>query len=471
MSKRTERILLFFLDFLTINAAYFAYYWLRIESEWFASPIQPELWLPMVVIYLYWLLLFAFFGLYRSWYAQSRLDELVTIFRTTASGVLVLFFLVFLDDDGAGSQPGLRTLIMVYWFLVLVSVSAGRLAIRSVQKKLLESGIGARNTVIVGWSHKAYEMCDMVLKYPALGYKLVGFATVKKSEAAKKGVPKNYKGVPILGKVEQLPALIQQYGIREVLVGLDSTEHDQLLDIIRYCDGYELGMKIMPDMYDIVSGQARLNSIYGFPLIEVMPEILKPWEESLKRLVDIIVSVIVLILGLPLWLLVGLIIKLDSRGSMLYKQERVGKNGKLFNIYKFRSMAADAEKSSGPVWAQKKDPRVTRVGALIRRMHIDEIPQFINVLRGDMSLVGPRPERPFFVEKLTGELPLYKRRLKVRPGITGWAQVKHKYDESIEDVKLKLKYDLFYIENMSWRMDLKILFNTLYVMMLGKGHA
>src|SRR3972149_2893624 len=211
MAKRTERILLFFRDFLTINAAYVAYYWLRIESEWFASPIQPELWLPMVVIYLYWLLLFAFFGLYRSWYAQSRLDELVTIFRTTASGVLVLFFLVFLDDDGGGPQPGLRTLIMVYWFLVLVSVSAGRLAIRSVQKKLPESGIGARNTVIVGWSHKAYEMCDMVLKYPALGYKIVGFATRKKARAAKKGVPKNYKGVPILGAVEQMPSLIRQY--------------------------------------------------------------------------------------------------------------------------------------------------------------------------------------------------------------------------------------------------------------------
>ncbi|MEX0736122.1 MAG: sugar transferase [Bacteroidota bacterium] len=471
MPKRTERILLYVLDFLTINAAYVAYYWLRIESEWFASPIQPELWLPMGVIYVYWLLLFAFFGLYRSWYAQSRLDELVTIFRTTASGVLVLFFLVFLDDDGAGPQPGLRTLIMVYWLLVLVTVSVGRLTIRSAQKKLLESGIGARNTVIVGWSQKAYEMCDMVLKYPALGYKLVGFATVKKLAGTKKGVAKNYKGVPILGAVEQMPSLIRQYEIREVLIGLDSTEHDKLLDIIRYCDGYELGMKIMPDMYDIVSGQARLSSIYGFPLIEVMPEIMKPWEESLKRLLDMVVSAFILVVGLPLWLLVGLIIKLDSRGPVLYKQERVGKNGRLFNIYKFRSMEADAEKSSGPVWALKKDPRVTRVGAIIRRMHIDEVPQFINVLRGDMSLVGPRPERSFFVDKLTEELPLYKRRLKVRPGITGWAQVKHKYDESIEDVKLKLKYDLFYIENMSWRMDLKILFNTLYVMILGKGHA
>jgi lipopolysaccharide/colanic/teichoic acid biosynthesis glycosyltransferase len=168
---------------------------------------------------------------------------------------------------------------------------------------------------------------------------------------------------------------------------------------------------------------------------------------------------------------VALCIKIDSRGPVLYRQERVGRNGKIINIVKYRSMYSDAEKHSGPVWASKKDPRVTRVGKLIRRLHIDEVPQFINVLRGDMSLVGPRPERPFFVEKLSSDLPLYKRRLKVRPGITGWAQVKYKYDESIEDVKVKLKYDLFYIENMSWRMDLKILFNTFYVMLTGKGHT
>jgi len=203
----------------------------------------------------------------------------------------------------------------------------------------------------------------------------------------------------------------------------------------------------------------------------VTPEIMKPWEESLKRALDVLVAFLVLVLGLPFWILVAALIKLDSPGPVLYRQERLGKNGNSFRIFKFRSMATDAEKKSGPVWAAKKDPRVTRVGRIIRKLHVDEVPQFINVLLGDMSLVGPRPERSFFVEKLAAELPLYKRRLRVRPGITGWAQVKHKYDESIEDVKVKLKYDLFYIENMSWRMDLKILFNTFYVMLMGKGHT
>ncbi len=471
MSKRTERILLFSLDFLMVNLAYGAYFWLRVRSGLFKYPIEPELYLPMLAIYVYWLFLFSFFGLYRSWYAQSRLDEIITLFRTTAAGVLVLFFLIFIDDESTYPQSGTRVLIAAYWILLFGFVSIGRLALRATQKRLLEAGIGARNTLIVGWSEKARDLCDMVLKYPALGYKLVGFVDTAKPKTGKRAKQSEYKNIPLVGSSEQLSSLIGQHDVREVLIGLDLSEHDKLLHIINECNGYEVGLKIMADLYDIVSGQARVSSIYGAPLIEVSSEIMKPWEESLKRSLDVLVSLLILIIGLPIWLLVAALIKVDSSGPILYGQERVGRNGRAFRIFKFRSMHADAEKKSGPVWAAKRDPRVTRVGKIIRRLHIDEVPQFINVLRGDMSLVGPRPERSFFVERLAAELPLYKRRLRVRPGITGWAQVKHKYDESIEDVKVKLKYDLFYIENMSWRMDLKILFNTFYVMLMGKGHT
>jgi exopolysaccharide biosynthesis polyprenyl glycosylphosphotransferase len=471
MSKRTERILLFLLDFLTICLAYLVYYMLRVRSGWFRYPIEPELYLPMITIYLYWLVLFSFFGLYRSWYAQSRIDELVTLFRTISAGVLVLFFIIFIDDESTNPQAGIRPLIVAYWFLLFVFVSLGRLALRVAQKKLLQAGIGARNTLIIGWSLKARELCDMVQKYPALGYKVVGFVEAGKARGAKRQRRMEYKSIPLVGLAENLSSLIGQFNVREVLVGLDSYEHDKLIHIINECNGHEVGLKMVADLYDIVSGQARISSIYGAPLIEVTPEIMKPWEESLKRIVDVATSILVLVLGLPFWLIAAALIKINSPGPALYKQDRVGKNGKTFKIYKFRSMYSDAETKSGPVWAAKQDPRVTRVGRIFRRLHIDEIPQFINVLRGDMSLVGPRPERAFFVEKLAAELPLYKRRLKVRPGITGWAQVKHKYDESIEDVKVKLKYDLFYIENMSWRMDLKILFNTFYVMLMGKGHT
>jgi len=185
---------------------------------------------------------------------------------------------------------------------------------------------------------------------------------------------------------------------------------------------------------------------------------------------DIALSLGLIVFSIPITIISALIVKLESKGPIFYKQERMGLNGKIFKIYKFRSMVSDAEKISGPVWSTKDDPRITRFGKFIRKVRIDEIPQMLNILKGDMSFVGPRPERPFFVEKLSNEIPLYKRRLKVRPGVTGWAQVKHKYDENIEDVKMKTRYDLFYIENMSLRMDFKIIFRTVFVVLFGKGH-
>jgi exopolysaccharide biosynthesis polyprenyl glycosylphosphotransferase len=270
--------------------------------------------------------------------------------------------------------------------------------------------------------------------------------------------------------VNTLTEVIDRHQVRDILIALDTTQHDRLLHVISSCNSHPVSLKIIPDLYDIISGQARTNQIYGFPLIEIMPELMQPWEHAVKRAIDIGISFVILLIGLPFWLLVAIAIKIESRGPVFYTQERVGKDEDHFHILKFRSMHHDAEVESGPVWTVKKDPRITRVGSILRKLRIDEIPQLINVLDGDMSLVGPRPERPFFVEQLSNEIPLYKRRLKVRPGITGWAQVRHKYDENIEDVRKKVQYDLFYIENMSLRMDFKILLNTISVVLLGKGH-
>ncbi|MGE5316234.1 MAG: undecaprenyl-phosphate glucose phosphotransferase [Acidobacteriota bacterium] len=452
-------------DFVTLNLAWFLYFLFRVHSGIAAMSTDVDLWMPMLLIYLYWCIVFIFFGLYRSWHAASRTDEFAAIFKTISIGCLLLFFIVFIDDTTVDVKGGARTLMLAYWGIMLATVGAGRMVYRSTRKRLLQRGIGLRNAVIVGLNEKGKELCDLLTAHPALGYRVSGFVKVDKRKTAS-----SYKGIPVLGSLETIDEVITAHTIKDVMISLETSDHDKLLDIISRVNGRDVSLKIQPDMYDIISGQARTNQLYGVPLIEIMPRIMQPWEESAKRIVDIVVSLSVLVVSSPLWIAIGIAIKLDSPGPVVYSQERVGKDEKLFKMHKFRSMRADAESKSGPVWAPKNDTRVTRIGKFLRKTRLDEIPQFINVLAGEMSLVGPRPERPFFVEKLSKEIPLYKRRLAVRPGITGWAQIKQGYDTSIDDVRSKVRYDLFYIENMSFRMDIKILLTTVYVMVAGKGN-
>jgi len=467
MFTRHETPILVLTDILSFAAAWSIYYLVRVQSRLLPVTAEPDFLLPMVVITVFWLLLFLLVGLYRPWYAASRFDELLLVFKTTLVGCFILFFVIFMDDEGTTVGTSARMLMLLYWGIVLVCVGFGRLLLRSVQRHMLIAGIGTHNTLIVGSPGRSRELFDEVVKYPALGYHVTGFVRIERPERRKGGTWD--RGIEVLGGIDDLGTIIKEKNFREVLIALDSKDHNRLLDIITKCNGQPVGLKIVPDLYDIISGQARTNQIYGFPLIDISPQLMPAWEETAKRAMDVVVAAVVLIAGLPLWALISVAIKLESRGPVIYKQERVGKDSERFNILKFRSMYHDAEKA-GPQWAHKRDPRITRVGTLLRKLHLDEIPQLWNVLRGHMSLVGPRPERPVFVEQLTNEIPMYPRRLKVRPGITGWAQVKHKYDESIEDVRKKVQYDLFYIENMSLRMDFKILLSTAYHVLRGRGH-
>jgi exopolysaccharide biosynthesis polyprenyl glycosylphosphotransferase len=464
VKKSTEKILLITADFIFINLAGMFYFLLRVESGFFSFRIQPEFLPPLVVIYLYWLLIFTFVGMYRAWFASSRFDEISTLFKATFVGVFILFFAIYIDDSMHGISSGSRILLFIYWGMLFIFVGTGRILIRSFQRHLLVKGVGRKNALIVGYNAKAFEVFNQIAEHKALGLDILGFVS---DESNKND---SYKDVPVIGNPENIQKLIDEHNIKEIIIVLEKKNDEILIDLLAEASLKNVGLKIVPNLYEILTGQARTSQIYGMPLVDLMPQLMPEWERKLKRIFDIFISFIVLIISLPLDVVIGIAIKLDSPGNIFFTQERCGQDGKIFKMIKFRSMFSDAEKKSGPVWSQKDDPRVTWVGKILRKIRLDEIPQMLNVLLGEMSLVGPRPERPFFVEKFTEQIPYYKRRLKVRPGITGWAQVKHKYDESIEDVKAKLRYDLFYIENMSLRMDFKILFRTIFVVLFGKGH-
>ena len=455
----------FFSDYIMINAAFFLWAYLRSELGLFSlTHFEITFGISNIIVF-FWFFIFLALGLYRPWNAASRVDESVAVFKTTALGVLMIFLLTFdLERDLSTPVTTSRILLISYWALVACAVTFGRMILRTVQRALLENGIGLQRTIIVGWGKKARKLYTKICKYPALGFQVIGFVDLEKCDNSNQ-----FQGIPLLGSLEELSNLITRHEVENVLISLQKKDQKAFMEIIARTEGHPVSLRIVPDLYSIITGQARTNQIYGFPLVEILPQYMPTWEKIGKRAIDIIISLTILIIGLPLWLLVAFVIRINSPGNVFFLQRRVGKNGKHFHILKFRSMISNAEKLTGPKWADKDDSRITSIGWFIRKWRIDEIPQFINVLRGEMSIVGPRPERPYFVRKLKKEFKLYVRRLKVQPGITGWAQVKGSYDATVDDVKQKLKYDLFYLENMSLKMDLKILIYTVYVMLSGKG--
>ncbi|HWA06359.1 MAG TPA: sugar transferase [Ignavibacteria bacterium] len=459
MSRFKERVLLVLSDLITVNAAWIIYYIIRVESGWIPYVAPASFILPSLSVYFYWLIIFSFAGLYQHWFVRSRFDEFASVLKTISFGCFILFFLIFLDDAISDSRAISRYLILIYWSIMIVSVGSGRILIRSLQMTMLQKGIGLRNSIIIGTRKRGTELENLLSKFPQLGYKFIGFVSIGKSNASGK----------LLGDILSLKRIIEIYRISEVLIALEENEKEKLFDIIRYCQETDVNLKIMPDTYEIVSGLAKTNQLYGVPFIEVMPEIMPYGSKLFKRVLDVFISGFLLLLLSPLLILIVILIKITSKGPIFYRQVRVGRNSRQFNMYKFRSMVKDAEEY-GPEWAGEKDSRITGIGRIIRKVYLDEIPQLLNVLKNEMSIVGPRPERPYFVERLSTEIPYYYKRLSVKPGITGWAQIKHKYDSSLDDVKEKLKFDFYYIENMSLKLDFKIMVNTFLVIIFMKGH-
>ncbi|MEM8557646.1 MAG: sugar transferase [Bacteroidota bacterium] len=493
MSRRVELAALLASDAVAHSAAYVAV--LLTAAHWWSwseaialAPTSP--YLVLAIGAGFWAVLFLVAGLYQERFAASRFDEVSTLLKVIGVGTLGLFFGGVLD---AVAPDAARVVALVYGVVFVGLAALGRFAVRSIQKRRILAGHGRHRAVIVGWSERVTEVYDEVARYPAAGLEIVGAVRLRHDEpelvvvgedeprrsaggdgsvyaSSGDGLAFDANGLSeAIHAIDHLPDLIDRLDVQDVLIALAPGDVAYLDEVLRVCDGKAVTLKLVPDFYAVVGGMARTEHMYGLPLIEVLPEPMSALDRAAKRAFDLAVSAGVLLAGLPLWLLVGLAVRLSSKGPAIYRQVRTGQHGEPFTIYKFRTMVDGAERGTGPVWATKNDVRITPLGAWLRKLRIDEVPQLWNVLKGEMSLVGPRPERPYFVRKLAAEIPLYRRRHRVPPGVTGLAQVKWGYDQSLDDVRQKLKYDLFYIENMSLGMDARILLQTIRTALTGKG--
>lgn len=456
-AKLLFAISLVVLDVSAIALAFYLAYRLRQWIKWPTPPLNIgpfQNYIGMMVVQIVAMItVFFFYRLYHRPRALSSIDEFYSLFGAVSVGTLVAIALSsFLFKNSVLELDYSRGMILYAWLLTIILAGTGRLIHSRVQRALQARGMGRSRVLIVGTGEVGQAILQKIRHLPSLGYELIGFVDDRSDVEA-------IMGVPILGQISDLPALINQHAIDEVIIGLPEASHEEILTIISLCERGKVSIKVYPDVFQIMAAQISIGDLGGLPLLTVRDVALRGWRLTLKRAMDLIGSAIGLVLLSPLMLLVAILIKMESPGPVFYTQVRMGLDAKPFWLIKFRSMRADAEAETGPVWATKDDPRRTRLGAFIRRFSIDELPQLINVLLGEMSLVGPRPERPVFVEQFKRSIPRYMDRHREKAGLTGWAQVNGlRGDTSIAE---RTKYDLWYIENWSLLLDLKIILKTI----------
>jgi len=470
MNPKTQRLKYLASDFLAGVSSWVLFYLFRkifIESSKFGIkvPFNPDLkfWFSLIALPFFWLLLYYLSGYYTDPCRKSRIKELGQTFGTIFIGTLVVFFTLLLNDTIVTYKTYYISFITLFSFQFVLTYTP-RVIITSITTAKIRKGKISFKTLLVGSNGKALKIYHKIKSMKkSAGYEFVGFISINNLNS--KPLESELKK---LGDLNNLSSIIQEYEVKEVILAIEQDDYGIIGQIINKLNVNDVSFKAIPGLYDILLGRVRISSVYDAPLIEITHKLNPEWQIALKKATDIIISLVSLILTLPVSLILAVAIKINSPGPVFYIQERIGRYGKPFKLTKFRSMFVDAEKN-GPALSTKSDPRITPIGRFMRRNRLDEIPNFLMVLKGDMSLVGPRPERKFYVDKLLKKAPHYIHLQKVKPGITSWGQVKYGYAENLDQMIERLNYDLIYIENMSYLVDIRILFYTIITILRGKG--
>ncbi len=455
-----------FMCAMTAWAIFFAYRrWMEAGMANLDIFSDPNFYYGLVIIPTCWLLFYSVFDQYRDIYRLSRLATLTRTLFLSFFGVLMVFFTLLLDDVVL-SYTTYYTSFITLFVLHFGLTTTSRLILLTKANQRIKAGVVTFNTLIIGGNTNAYELYkDIHTREKKLGNRFIGFVDTNGSDVRPLAAH-----IPKLGRIDDLRRIIKGRHVEEVIIAIETSDHNKIQQILNILFEFDekLLIKIIPDMYDILLGSVKMNQIYGAVLIEIQQVLMPKWQRLFKRIIDVSISSIMMFLLLPVYLYIALRVRISSKGPIFFTQERVGINGKPFRIIKFRSMYTDAEKN-GPQLCTDGDNRITPWGRTMRKLRLDELPQFWNVLKGDMSLVGPRPERQFYIDQIVPRAPHFKHLLKVRPGITSWGQVKYGYASNVDQMIQRLKYDLLYIENMSLALDFKIMFYTILVVLQAKG--